>query len=67
MGRVTRTPAQESPGDPDVIQLAYLLVQRMTGEIPITPEDREPPETDCRTSDEPEPSLVSARPRTPAD
>jgi len=35
-------PRDDQDHEPDVNQLAHALVQRMTGEVPITPEDRVP-------------------------
>ena len=59
---MSRTPTpqpQDSPDrEPDVLELAFALGQRMIGEVPITPEDREPPEANLPAEEEPEPSLV---------
>jgi len=52
----TAQPRAQSDDEPDVLELAFALGQRMTGEVPIAPEDREPPEVDRSTSDEVEPS-----------
>ena len=57
----TRTRPQPDVREPDVNELAHALAQRMTGEIPITPEDREPPAED-QSADEP----VRVRERQPA-
>ena len=42
MSRTSTAHPQGSPADePDVVELAFALGQRITGEVPITPVDRE--------------------------
>ena len=64
MNRTPTSRPQDSPDDePDVLELAFALGQRVTGEVPITPEDREPPEVYPTDEDEqPEPVAHERQP-----